>query len=471
MAKKESDSQVVVIFGATGDLTRRKILPAFSGLLKNNKKLPAKKIVCVARREYDKSQFLRHARVKDKKLASLIEYRKYDPADPDPKSLRKALIVLKRKHKAKGFVCYLALPARLFHGTSKLIKELKLPGWLRIVYEKPFGTDLRSARSLNRQVSKYFTEDQVYRIDHYLGKELVQNMLVFRFANSIFEHIWRREFIDHVQISVCETVGVEERAGYYDSAGAVKDMLQNHLLQLVALTVMEDPVSMKAKDIHDAKVKALQSIKPIAEKNIVRGQYRIGKVGNKRLKPYRHEKNISPKSRTETFLAAKLEIGNDRWKGVPFYVRTGKRLSERYAQINIVLKDVVCNFFCMQGVVRGPNMISIRIQPDEGISVRINAKSESLKTLQEIDLDFCYPCEFGQNTPEAYEILLQEVMSGDKTLFTRWDEVESSWKLIDPLLRRSFKLESYAAGSNGPKAAEKLLNHKTIKWLRLGEKK
>jgi glucose-6-phosphate 1-dehydrogenase len=340
-------------------------------------------------------------------------------------------------------------------------------GWRRVAFEKPFGYDTPSAKQLNDAITDVFGEDQIYRIDHYLGKELVQNILTLRFANALFENVWNCDFIDHVQITVAEQGGVETRGGYYDKSGAVRDMLQNHLLQILCLTAMDSPSSLQADAIHNQKIKVLNAIRSPESTDLVLGQYGPGNH-----KPgYRQEHDVPEDSKTETFIAARLYIDNKRWKDVPFYLRTGKALAKRYAEVNVVLKDVSCPLFSQNGVcLPRSNVITIRIQPDEGISVRFNAKKPGASiALQEVAMDFCHHCLFALNTPEAYEVLLQHLMEGDQTLFTRWDSVLASWEYIDQvktlLNSQKHRFPNYEAGSMGPKETDSLLANLGHQWI------
>ncbi|MFH1848718.1 MAG: glucose-6-phosphate dehydrogenase [archaeon] len=421
----------MIIFGATGDLAKKKLLPALHSLHGKGIRLP---VQCVGRRRISRERYLDFMGIRgyDAGFLSQISYHRMDLEDPIRGGIR------------EDNLFYYALSPDLFERAVEVTRKLAGPD-KRVVFEKPFGHDLASARRLNKCIGKVFSEDEIYRIDHYLGKELVQNILVFRFANSIFEQIWNRNFIDHIQITMAESIGVESRAEYYDNAGAVRDMLQNHVLQVVSLAAMEPPKSMKADDIRDEKARLLRKV---AITDVVLGQYGPGLIDGKRVGSYLDD--IGHKSGTETFVSAQLNIDNKRWKGVPFFVRTGKRIAKRGGEINIVLKDVSCTLFST-GCGSLPNIITIRIQPDEGISILFNAKTPQGR-LEQVKMDFCHRCRFGENTPEAYEVLLTEIIKGDQTQFTRWDCVEASWKLIDPFLGRG-KLHIYRAGSQGPQSS------------------
>ena len=337
------------------------------------------------------------------------------------------------------------------------------------MFEKPFGYGLKSAKQLNSAITKVFDENQVYRIDHYMAKELVQNLLVLRFANSIFEPLWNERYIDHIQITVAETLGVEGRGDYYENAGAIMDVIQNHMMQLLTLVAMAAPKSMQADDVKNEKVKVLKSVK-LGKRDFLRsaviGQYGIGKIGEKSVPAYTGEPEVNKNSKTETYAALKVRVSNRMWKNVPFYLRTGKRLKDRATEIVIVYKDVPFGLFLKSGPEK--NMLVIRVQPYEGITVNFNAKVPGNKLIiDEVEMDFSHECKFGPNSPEAYERLLYDVMIGDQTLFTRWDEVENAWKIIDVLTNyfKGTKPLKYEAGAWGPKEADKLIEKDGRKWV------
>jgi len=332
-----------------------------------------------------------------------------------------------------------------------------------------FLENIEQAKKLNQAIRKVFNEDQIYRIDHYLAKELVQNLLVMRFGNSIFEPLWNTKYIDHVQITVAETLGVENRVDYYDKNGSLRDVVQNHIMQLLCLTAMKSPKSLDADDVRDEKVKVLKSIarlkKPL--KDSVKGQYTKGIINGKKVPSYREEKGIRPKSTTSSYFAIKFYINNENWKNVPFYVRTGKRLKERTTEIVIIYKHPLNKLFKKMGNLENNELI-IRVQPDEGISFKFNAKIPGNKFLiDSVNMDFCHECKFGSNSAEAYERLLYDVMNGDQTLFTRWDEVEHSWKIIDVIRDAWHSVEPafYKPGTWGPKEAERFIQKDGRKWV------
>jgi glucose-6-phosphate 1-dehydrogenase len=347
--------------------------------------------------------------------------------------------------------------------------------WSRVIVEKPFGRDLDSARKLNRDLQNELDEKQIYRIDHYLGKETVQNILVFRLANGIFEHLWNARYIDHVQITVAETLGVEKRGGYYDHSGALRDMVPNHIFQLITLTAMEPPISFDADAVRDEQVKVLRAMKPLSDENVlthaVRGQYGAGAVGDRKLANYRAEKDVAPQSNTETFAALKLAIDNWRWTGVPFYLRVGKAMKKRVTEITVQFKQPPFTLFrntCIDELA--PNQLVINVQPNEGISLSFGAKVPGATVrLGQVHMNFRYSDYFGSTPATGYERLLYDGMCGDQTLFQRADMVEAAWKTVDPVLAvwqalpaRSFP--NYAAGTWGPKEADQLLERDGRRW-------
>jgi glucose-6-phosphate 1-dehydrogenase len=488
----------VVIFGATGDLTHRKLVPALYNLQRERFLPPGFSVVGFARRDWS-DDFFRESLLQDAKefsrsgieeplwesFAEGISY--VQSAFDDPRgyqALAERLNELDQRRGASGNrLFYLSTPPESY---ATIIQQLgaaglaKSPsgGWVRIIIEKPFGRDLASARALNVEVHNVFDENQVYRIDHYLGKETVQNILVFRFANGIFEPLWDRRYVDHVQITVAETVGVEGRGGYYERAGAMRDMVQNHLMQLLTLTAMEPPIGYRADAVRDEKVKVLRAIRPIAPEQVdrytVRGQYGAGAAGGQAVPGYREEEGVARDSNTETYVALQLYIDNWRWAGVPFLLRTGKRLPKRVSEIAIQFRSAPLMLFD-SGPLSDiePNVLAIQVQPDEGITLRFDSKVPGqANQIRPVTMDFRYNAAFGVESPEAYERLLLDAMLGDSTLFTRSDEVEASWSLITPIHQGWESSEppafpNYDAGTWGPKEADKLLEREWRHWRRL----
>jgi glucose-6-phosphate 1-dehydrogenase len=493
---KTADPCVMVIFGATGDLTKRKLFPALYNLAKEDFLPHTFAIIGVGRQEMETKDFRKQIiddlkefvpNGPDAKLVKWFEERIYYTGgdfDDDKKlfsDLKELIGQVCAEHQIpENYFYYLATPPTLFANVAQKIVKNGLGkeengNWRRFIFEKPFGHDLESAKSLNASLLRILKEKQIYRIDHYLGKETVQNILVFRFGNSIFEPIWNRNFIDHVQITVAEKLGVEQRGGYYDSAGALRDMIPNHIFQLVTLTAMEPPVSFEANAVRDEQSKILHAIQAFSPEDVlhcaVRGQYGEGEIDGKKVPGYREEEKVAPHSNTETFAALKLSIDNWRWAGVPFYLRTGKRMPCKHSSIIIQFKRAPFVLFRDTSIERlTTNRLVIHIQPDEGLTLHFGAKIPGpIVNMGPVDMDFNYVDHFGEQVSTGYERLLFDCMIGDATLFQRADMVEAGWTIVTPLLdvwkaipARDFP--NYDAGSWGPADADLLLTHDGLEW-------
>jgi glucose-6-phosphate 1-dehydrogenase len=492
----------VVIFGATGDLTQRKLLPTLAHLWHDHPLPQSFCIVAFARRPLNDEQWREMAldsinkympeddRLDEQAQRAFARKLFYCQAEFDDREgysrLSDLLDKLDREEGTQGNrLYYLATPPTL---DSEVIHQLGGAGlarpphydndddsWARIIIEKPFGRDLTSAQRLNRDLARVFRENQIYRIDHYMGKETVQNIMAFRFANGIFEPLWNQKYIDHVQILVAESLGIGSRAEYYDEEGAIRDMVQNHIMQVLCLTTMEPPVSFEADDIRDEKVKVMHAIplmtpEQVAQ-NTVRGQYTEGIIDGHPQVGYRQEKGVAPNSTTETFVALKLFIENWRWADVPFYIRTGKCLPKRSTEVTIQFKRVPHQLY-KPDEVKGmaPNRLTVRIQPDEGISLKFAAKVPgAARHLADVDMNFAYNTAFGIESPDAYERLIADAMLGDSTLFIRRDEVEASWRIVDCIINGwksmpASSIHPYAAGTWGPREADDLIRRDGREW-------
>ena len=496
----------VVIFGATGDLAHRKILPALYNLRRAGLLPPESGVVAFARRPYSDDDYRREMRASveqhsrntiEKALwddfAAGIHYQQGEFGDPASyRSLAERLEQVDAAAGTRGNVLfYLATQPSAYPeivanlGAANL--QTRENGWSRIVIEKPFGHDLASARALNDEVMSVFEESQVYRIDHYLGKDTVRNLLVFRFGNGIFEPLWNRRYVDHVQITVGEDLGVEGRGEFYEQAGASRDILQNHMLQLLSLVCMEPPIAFEADALRDEKVRVLRAIDPDwtdarARANVIRGQYTAGWVADQKVPGYLQEPEVSPTSTVETFVALRLEIQNWRWADVPFYLRIGKRLPRRATEIAVQFKQPPLMLFKDSASTPEPNLLAMRIQPDEGILLRFAAKVPGLGLdVRSVNMDFTYGSSFLRDAPEAYETLILDAMLGDASLFTRADEVEAAWGIVSPLHsmwqrwdhdksgteRTEGGIQPYEAGTWGPAAADRLIERDGRRWRRL----
>jgi glucose-6-phosphate 1-dehydrogenase len=488
----------MVVFGASGDLTRRKLLVSLFEVFKRDLLNERFYLLGCGRKELSNEQFRRMAQqtiqehsgdTSAKAIAAFVDKLYYMSGDYSDASfydkIKVQLAELDKKHKVDGAVVfYLAVPPFLY---SAIVERLCSAGLssrsepdskrFRLVVEKPFGFSLQSAVELNDKIRGCFDESQVYRIDHYLGKDTVQNILIFRFANTIFEPVWNRNYIDSIQITIAETVGVEHRASFYDETGALRDIFQNHMLQMLALVSMEPPISFEADHVRDEKVKLLRSIRPFnvdqLDNFIVRGQYGPGLINGGEVVGYRQEPGVNPESKTETYVAAKMFIDNWRWKGVPFYLRTGKRLAGKNTEIAIAFKQVPHSMFISAGLADMPsNVLALQLQPQEGISVSFQAKQPGSKIcIGTLDMSFSYQSVFGISLPDAYQRLLLDCMVGDQTLFTRQDGVEVAWQLLTPLLdawqnddRAPYE---YPAGSSSFPQADSLIESDGHQWREL----
>jgi len=490
-----ADPCIMVIFGASGDLTRRKLIPALYNLASQNLLSPDFAIIGLGRSPMSDEAVRQKSTEDIKKFASgpvdekvwddfvkRIHFISGDFDDPNTyNNLKDTLAKVDSEHGNHGnYFFYMATAPNFFGDIVERLANVGLMHeenghWRRVIIEKPFGHDLESAKALNQRLLKVAAECQIYRIDHYLGKETVQNILALRFANGIFEPIWNRRYIDHVQISVVETVGVESRGGYYDNAGALRDMVPNHIMQLITLSAMEPPISFEANAVRDEQAKTLHAIQPYSNEDVlsktVRGQYGEGIVDGERVPAYRNEDGVPPDSRTETFVAMRLMIDNWRWAGVPFYLRTGKRLGGRNTHVVIQFRRAPFQLFRETPVENMmPNQLVLHIQPEEGISLRFAAKTPGpAMQLGEVNMDFEYSDYFGQTPSTGYERLLHDCMIGDATLFQRADMVEAGWSIVNPVLDvwkalppRHFP--NYPSGSWGPKESEELMERDGRRW-------
>ncbi len=497
------DSQTVVIFGGTGDLTRRKLLPALFAMSEENRMPEAFRIIAFGRREYTQESF------REEMADEIFKFQRVDGSKQDVNAFVQHLDYFKGSldemesfealHKQmsdssvypQNRVFYLSTAPVFFGPVTEKLKGSGLvynapdEYWSRVVIEKPFGRDLESASALNQDILKLLDESQVYRIDHYLGKETVQNILSFRFANTIFEPVFNSQFVDHIQVTASETVGMESgRGAYFDTAGSLRDMMQNHLCQLLCLVTMEPPSGFASDAIRNEKVKVLQSIRVPAlddvRENMIRAQYAAGQMNGENVHAYVNEDRVPGDSRTETYVAAKFYIDNWRWSGVPMYLRTGKRMARKQTSITVQFKKPPMELFrtveCEHDVCdlteAQPNMLTFRIQPDEGISLHFATKRPSMHmVVEDSELDFKYADHFRGTLPEAYERLLMDVMRGDATLFMRSDEVEAAWTIMDPVLRAwkerdsRIPLHFYAPGTWGPIAADELFEGVNGDWM------
>jgi glucose-6-phosphate 1-dehydrogenase len=486
-----------VIFGATGDLSKRKLIPALFRLVQQ-RLLPAEfAIVGLSRTEMPEEEFrarMREALAKSSEagdvdeevwqsFARSLRYLTSDVRNPD--DYRKLAALLEEVDRERGTagnrLFYLSLPPEAYAETVRNLGEAGLTksekGWVRVIVEKPFGTSLESARQLNAEILRHLDESQVFRIDHYLGKETVQNLLVFRFANGIFEPLWNRQYIDHVQLTNAETVGVEGRGGYYETAGVVRDMIQNHVFQVLSLVAMEPPASLRPDDVRDEKVKVMHAAREFTPERVreecARGQYGAGDVAGRPVPGYREEPGVAPDSLTETFAMLTMRFDNWRWAGVPFYVRSGKRMAKRVTEIAIQFRAAPLQLFPAAAGAASPNQLIIRVQPDEGITMRFAAKVPGQATrVRDVNMDFRYGASFGVRLAEAYERLILDCVLGDSTLYARRDMAERGWEIVAPVIDEwarggdAASFPNYEAGTWGPRRAFEIVERDGRAWRR-----
>ena len=489
----KGDDCLVVIFGGTGDLTHRKLIPALYDLACVGCTTRNLKILGVGRTKLNDEEY--RGRLHDgtktskdtrnfsedgwKEFTERVHYFIGDASKPEfYPELKKKIVDMQKAGASKNVLFYVSTSASLAPPIVDGLGEVGLAsngeGWTRIILEKPFGSDLETARELNEMVSHVFPEESVYRIDHYLGKETVQNIMMFRFGNAMFEPVWNRNYIEYVEITAAEQLGVESRGAFYEETGALRDMVANHMLQLLMLTAMEPPVSFDADTVRTQKVQVLRAIHPMTVDEVqrftVRGQYGPGEIGGKQVPGYRQEPNVRPDSTTETFVGVEFHVNNWRWAGVPFYVRAGKRLAKPLTEVAVHFKRTPQALFSRNPDDVHHNVISMRIQPNEGISLSFGAKQpgQEMRAIR-VNMDFAYKDAFGAETPAAYETLLLDAMRGDPTLFTRRDEVEAEWRIITPIEEAwkelpPPKFPNYAAGSEGPEEANKLIRYDRKQW-------
>ena len=483
MSNQKPDPSILVIFGASGDLMRRKLLPAIYNLAESGLLPESFAILGIARPAIDQPAYRTQMR-------ELVRQAEGEPLEPDKwrkieerlyyvsgefddpglyERVTQALTDMQHTCKVPAnFLFYFAIPPDLFAVVARHLAASGLAredeGWRRVIIEKPFGYDLDSARALNAELTRGLRESQIYRIDHYLGKETVQNILAFRFANGIFEPVWNRRYVDHVQMTVAEEVGIGSRGAYYDKAGALRDIVQNHMFQLLTLVTMEPPVSFHAEDVRDEKVKVLHAVPPLTPDDV------RGHVVRAQYDGYRKEKHVAPGSHTETFVAMRLFLDNWRWAGVPFYLRTGKRLPRRSTEISVQFKPAPFMLFRETPVERtNPNVLILRIQPDECISLSFDAKAPGpLERLETVTMDFSYARYFKVEPSTGYETLLFDAMAGDQTLFHRMDIVEAGWSVVQPILdewkKDSSPVPTYTPGTPGPPDADRLIQQDGRQW-------
>jgi glucose-6-phosphate 1-dehydrogenase len=482
------DSMTFVLFGATGDLAKRKIFPALYNLFLNQKMPHSFSIIGSGRGDMSDDEFQTYVKESlntfsrrssndDSKTEEFLRSFRYVPLDVTNTEGYKALLdIVQRREEELNIpenrLFYLSVAPEFFDVIALNIKESGLgstKGWKRLIIEKPFGHDLKSARDLNEKLSQAFDEDEIYRIDHYLGKPMVQNLEALEFANPVLQALWNNQYIANVQITASETVGVEERAGYYDQAGAIRDMVQNHMLQMLMMTAMHLPKRISAKDIRNEKIKVMESLRPLQKEevaaHVVRGQYGPGEIHGEPVVGYTEEPGVTASSTNDTFVAARLWIDNDFWGGVPFYIRTGKRMREKSTKIVIEFKNPLKDLYTTENQQAEPNLLVVNVNPNEGVSLQLNSKNPLKRKIEPVTVDFSASAK---DVPEAYELLLFDALRGDSTFFAHWKEVELSWKWIQPVLEafeeNILPLHPYRSGSMGPEAAHQLLEEDGFHW-------
>lgn len=478
-----------VIFGATGDLTHRKLMPAFYNLYQQGQLVDNISIISIGRREKDNQIYRKEVYQSVQKysrfelgedtwgdFAEKINYICFDFREEQGYELLKKALDEEAEH-----IYYLAVSPDYFGLIVDRLKKYKLAGvdfsGSRVVIEKPFGRDLESARKLNDKISTAFPEENIYRIDHYLGKEMLQNIMVIRFANSLFEPLWNNRYIENIQIISSESAGVGERGSYYEKAGALRDMVQNHMMQLLALTAMEPPVDMSTESIRNEKIKVLKALElnfDRIDEFAVRGQYGKGEIKGRKVPSYRDEERTAEDSQTETFVALKIIINNLRWSGVPFYIKTGKRLTHKSTEVVVEFKKRAHPAYLKSYNDLAPDLLVIRIQPQEGLFFQFNAKKPGTdNVIVPVQMDYCQNCQLGDNSPEAYERLIYDIIRGDSTLFTHWHELGNSWHFIDKIAEKwaegEAQIPGYSAGSDGPEAANRMLERDGRRWWKLND--
>lgn len=486
--EKQNIPCLITIFGATGDLSHRKLFPSLFHLFQQNNLNEHVAIIGVGRRDWSNEKFREEIKISISKhvadttrIDEFLEHVFYQSNDVNDLASYAEIVTLSTQLDEQfglngNRLFYLAMAPEFFGIVTDSLKKsglTKVSGFKRLIIEKPFGTDLKSAEALNKQITKSFKEEEIYRIDHYLGKDMVQNIEILRFSNAMFEPLWNNKYISNIQVTSSETLGVEDRGSYYDHSGALKDMVQNHMLQIVSLLAMEPPISLDSDDIRNEKVKVLRSIRQVTEADVrnyfVRGQYDKGIIDDKEVPKYRDEENVDPMSNTPTFVAAKVMIDNFRWAGVPFYIRTGKRMKEKEIRVVVEFKEVPMNLYYKKDQHLDSNLLIINIQPNEGLELHLNARKyiEGIDT-EPIKLSYALTANDKMNTVDAYEGLIYDCLRGDSTNFTHWEELKATWTYVDPVDQywrdNPAPFPNYPAGSDGPVKSQLLLSRDNLHW-------